>query len=246
MNTKQYDVESAVEARHWWYVNRRRLLADTLARQHMSADALVLDAGCGTGPNLRLLHEGGIRAAALDRSADAVAYCRSKGFARLVQGSLEAMPYPANTFDVVLSTDTMGYLRGTAGLDEMRRVVKPGGIVIITAPALQCLWGHNDDDIGHIHRYNRAELRGMLVRVGLDIEELYYFNYLLFLPIFCARHLMRLTGWRGRSESHMTPGWMNAVLSALFYVDVRTARRVRPLAGVSLMAVARKPRHTPI
>lgn len=243
MSTQQYDVESAVEAHHWWYVNRRRLLAHTLSRLGAPDNALVLDAGCGTGPNLRLLRERGARIAAFDRSHSAVAYCRSKGFTRLARGDLEAMPYLDNTFDVVLSTDTLGYVRGTTALEEMRRVAKPGGAVIVTAPALQCLWGQNDDDIGHIHRYARGELRDLLHAAGLRVEEIFYFNYLLFVPIFCVRALMRWTGWRTRSESHMTPGWMNALLSAIFYADVMTARHVRPPAGVSLMAIARKPAH---
>lgn len=80
MDTSTYDVEAAVEAGHWWFVGRRRLLADVLARHRLSPDLRVLDIGTSTGTNLRLLRDLGFsNRTGLDPSADAIRWCTEKG-----------------------------------------------------------------------------------------------------------------------------------------------------------------------
>ena len=59
MNPGEYAVMAQVEARHWWYRGLRDVLERTLGRPHLALPEhpAVLDAGCGTGENLRLLRD---------------------------------------------------------------------------------------------------------------------------------------------------------------------------------------------
>jgi ubiquinone/menaquinone biosynthesis C-methylase UbiE len=117
---------------------RRRVLA--VAR--IIAGERVLDAGCGTGTLVieaaRLAGSGG-RALGIDPSAEQIARARVKAARQhvaveLSTGVIERLPYPEQTFDVVLSTLMMHHLPLSLkreGLAEIARVLKPGGRLII-------------------------------------------------------------------------------------------------------------------
>jgi hypothetical protein len=76
MNPSTYEVEAEVEASHWWFVARRRLLADLIVRQRIAAHSPVLDIGTSTGTNLRLLRDLGFAdRRGLDMSDDAIRWC---------------------------------------------------------------------------------------------------------------------------------------------------------------------------
>ena len=66
-----YDQMAALDERHWWYVARRKVLADLIRRRvKPSAKARILEIGCGTGHNLAMLGEfGSVDALEVDETA---------------------------------------------------------------------------------------------------------------------------------------------------------------------------------
>ena len=119
-------------------------------------------------------------------------------------------------------------------------VLKPGGTVLITVPAFQSLWGLQDEVSQHRRRYRKA---GLLAKVGdasLAPIRYYYFNYILFGPIWVARQLIRIFRIRVASENQINTPFMNRILAAVFALDTRTAGVLRIPFGVSIILIAKR------
>lgn len=101
--------------------------------------AQVLDLGCGTGPVLSELRRQGIGTRGLDYSGDMLAHARMRlrllglDDSGLEQGDCRATPYPAESFDIVLCLGVISYIENyDPVLDEIDRLLKPGGNVLIS------------------------------------------------------------------------------------------------------------------
>lgn len=243
MELAVYEHEAAVEETHWWFVGRRKLFAWELAKLGIVERARVLDIGTGTGANLRLLRQIGLtRVVGLDRSEEAIRFCESRGFGPVQRGDIRGLPFEDSSFELVLATDVIEHVEeDTQAAAEIRRVLAPGGFALVTVPAFPSLWGLQDDQSHHRRRYRRAELRVLLAQAGLEIRELYYFNYLLFPAIWAGRQVIGLVKPKIESENQVNTPLINRVLGWIFSVDVATAPKLRPPFGVSILAICRRP-----
>ena len=239
MDTSTYAVEAEVEASHWWFVARRRLFADLIARQRLSADARVLDIGTSTGTNLRMLKDLGFsNRRGLDLSDEAIRWCAEKGLGTVEKGDVCNLPFGEGEFDLVLATDIIEHVDDDVrAITEIRRVLAPGGTAIISVPAFQSLWGLQDEVAHHKRRYLKRDLLESIRRAGLTSKESFYFNYVLFVPIWIARQLIRLLRINLDSENQVNTPALNKLLTWIFMLDVATARVVKPPFGVSVVAV---------
>ncbi len=177
----------------------------------------ILDVGCGQG---LLLKKIGQRAAAgsqlfgLDISPKLVGMARENNPGATIEvGDAEAMPYPDGEFDIVCMTEALEHMLDYGrALAEIHRVLKPGGIFIVSVPNRD--WARYDfyDKIRNHsmqpvddHYFRFAEITGYLSGNGLKIERyrgldnLYYYGWkhsvenviALFLP-FLNRRMKRL------------------------------------------------------
>ena len=239
MDVSTYAVEADVEATHWWFVGRRRLLAQLIHRQGVALDARVLDIGTSTGANLRLLKDLGFsNRRGLDLSDEAIRWCAEKGFGRVEKGDVCNLPFGAREFELVLATDIIEHVDDDLrAITEIRRVLAPGGIAIISVPAFRSLWGLQDDVSHHKRRYRKKVLLDLIRRGGLACRDAFYFNYLLFVPIWAARQMIRWLNIRLESENQLNAPAVNRILTWIFMLDVMSARILRPPFGVSIMAL---------
>jgi hypothetical protein len=124
-------------------------------------------------------------------------------------------------------------------LEEICRVLRPDGYALITVAAFPSLWGLQDEVPLYCRRYR---LRTLVKVTGaqLTIIRAYYFNYLLFAPIWTARQIIRLAHFRLRSENEVNSLVVNRVLTTIFRLDVATAPILNPPFGVSALVVAQK------
>ncbi|KAB0269707.1 class I SAM-dependent methyltransferase [Microvirga brassicacearum] len=243
MESGTFASEAVNEASHWWFVGRRRLFAREIIEAKLPRTAKILDVGTSTGTNLRMLRDIGFAdVEGLDFSEEAISYCASKGLGVVKQGDICAMPFPEGTFDLVLATDIIEHVDDDLkALSEIARVLKPGGLALVTVPAFRVLWGLQDRVAQHKRRYVRPELLSRIRKARLHVEKVYYFNYLLFLPIFAARRLIDLFGVQAKSEAELNSRWMNWFLERIFTFDVLSARHIKPPFGVSILAFVSKP-----
>lgn len=243
MEQSVYHSEAELEQRHWWFEGRRRLFARLLKQKNIATDAVILDAGSGTGSNLRMLvDQGFLNIVGLDASPEAIRYCLQKKLPPVHQGFLTALPFPTAHFDLVLATDVLEHLDDDrAGCAEIVRVLRPGGQVLITVPAFESLWGPQDDLSHHKRRYLLPEIARVLKDCGLLVRHAYYFNYLLFPAIWLGRKLLNLMKLQLRSEADINARILNNFLLWIFDLDTRSAPWLKPRFGVSILIWAEAP-----
>jgi SAM-dependent methyltransferase len=242
MDIAAYEIEAEIEGTHWWFAGRRRLFAAEIERTGLDQDAAILDIGTSTGTNLRMLRTLGFgNVQGLDASDEAIRFCAQKGFNTVRKGDLCSMPFASSAFDFVLATDVIEHVDDDAqAMAEIARILKPGGIALITVPTFRCLWGLQDEIAKHKRRYRKSELLALVTSSGMRIERQYYFNYLLFLPIWLGRRLIRLLGCALKSEAEVNSPLVNRLLSIVFAADTKTAPVLSVPFGVSALVLARK------
>jgi SAM-dependent methyltransferase len=242
MKEHTYPIMFRVEQSHWWYTGRRKILADfveQICRRVTDRRPRILDVGCGTGANLLMLSEYG-DAEGVDVSEDALAFCRERGLDKVKLGAAEELPYEDGTFDLVTAFDVVEHIDDDlAGLREMRRVLRPGGRVLLFVPTFMFLWGLQDDVSNHRRRYRLPELQRVLEQAGFEIERTTYANITFFLPILAMRQLMRLTGVKADSENNINVSALNGVLGSVFGAESWILKRMNLPFGVSGLCVAR-------
>jgi SAM-dependent methyltransferase len=231
-----------VEQSHWWYTGRRKILTEfveDICRRVTDRRPRILDVGCGTGANLLMLSKYG-EAEGVDISEDALAFCRERGLDKVRLGAGEELPYEDGTFDLVTALDVVEHMDDDlAGLREMRRVLRPGGRVLLFVPTFMFLWGLQDDVSNHRRRYRLPELRRVLEQAGFEIERTTYANITFFLPILVMRQVMRLTGVKADSENNINVTALNGVLGSMFGAESWILKRMNLPFGVSGLCVAR-------
>jgi SAM-dependent methyltransferase len=243
VETATYQIEAQLERRHWWFQGRRRILDRMLARLDppLPPGARALDVGCGTGANGPVLAARAAFAVGIDASPIPLGLGEPTHGARL-RGDATALPFPPESFDLVVALDVLEHLDDDAGgARELHRVLRPGGVALIFVPALRLLWGLQDDVSHHRRRYGRAQLRALVAAAGLQIQRLTFFNSFLFPPILAARLMMRVLPPRHlHSENELGGPVANAVLGAIFGAEAPLLDRIDLPIGVSLACLARR------
>jgi SAM-dependent methyltransferase len=242
MYEHEYEAMYGLEDVYWWFIARRQLAVEVLAREIAGrADARILDVGCGTGSNLSAFCQLG-RAVGVDMSTDALEFCRQRGIERVALSEIESLPFPDGTFDVVTAMDILEHTDDDlAALGELRRVLRPGGLMLATVPAYGFLWSEHDEALKHRRRYTAHELRNKLTVTNFQIERTSYFITSLFLPIFAMRIHQGLfkKSTHPQTSVRLLPPWLNSGLVRLLGLERRLFRRMNLPFGVSIVALAR-------
>ncbi|MFC4910687.1 class I SAM-dependent methyltransferase [Actinomadura gamaensis] len=231
MDTIEVERVVAVEERNWWYRERRHLVARELRR--LGRPGTGLDVGAAGGGNTRVLLDRGWEAVAVDASPAGVEAARRRGVdARL--GDACDLPFPDASFDFAMALDVLEHIEDDAGAArELARVVRPGGAALVTVPCDMRLWSAHDEALGHVRRYDRADLAEVLTDAGFEIGRLWSWNVLL-RPVVRMRRRAS-TG----CDLEALPGWLDRSLHAV--VAAERALPVGALPGVSLVARLTRP-----
>jgi SAM-dependent methyltransferase len=244
MERGEYDVMFRVEDTHWWYHALHRLIRRSLDWELPDwRKASILDAGCGTGAILELLgnphkHVG------IDLSPDAVAFCRRRGLQNVVQSDVSALPFADASFDAVICSSVLyhQWVKDVGkALQELRRVLRPGGLLLVNLPAYQFLHSAHDDAVFTARRFTRSEVQNLLSGTGLGIRYLTYWTTLLFPIAIVARTLGGSS--TGRDFDAEEPSSLkNRALWMVMTLELWLMRWISLPFGVALFAVAEKPR----
>jgi SAM-dependent methyltransferase len=246
MEREQYAIMARREERHWWYTGMRRVAMAVLAHElNARRDLRVLDAGCGTGGTTVELRRFG-DVVGVDLMWEALEPSRSRGLKKLVRGSIERLPFRDASFDAVTSFEVvyhLGVANDVRALEEMRRVLKPDGLLLLRLPAHDWLRGEHDRLVHTRHRYSPAEVRRKLSDSGFRVDRLTWANALLFPPAVAKRLLERFSS-DGAADAEpdlwQPPPAINAALESAVAVEALVIPRGVPLPfGLSVLAVAR-------
>jgi SAM-dependent methyltransferase len=243
MNAEEYVVMRQQEDTHWWYRALRGAVVRTLQSQMGSAPRL-LDAGCGTGGMMAAVRTAFPRAelTGLDFDEQAVRLSAERGVAdHLLRGSANALPFKTARFDAALSLDVL-YHQGIddgAAFAELKRVLRPGGVLIINLPAFESLRGAHDVAVHTARRYEPHHLRQLAAAQKLEVEHWTCWNTALSPLVWLWRRRGRLAG-SGDSDLRSLPPLLNTVLEGLLRLEWTVAERLSLPFGSSLFAILRK------
>ena len=241
---KAYELQThRAEDRHWWYRGRRRLLDRVISAMVLPPGARILDAGCGSGRNMvELARYGSV--AGVEVSPESAGVARGREVGQVVEGSIGAMPFADDSFELAVCLDVIEHLEDDHGaLVELRRVVAPGGALLVTVPAYPWLWSSHDTINQHRRRYTRRSLLAAAERAGWRAERVTYFNSLLLPVAIAMRALERLRPADSETSPDLwiPPAPLNRLLEQPLHLEAAIIGRnghTLP-AGLSLLALLR-------
>jgi len=246
VDEREYSVIYALEDDHWWYVGLRRLVLSFMdALRPGKENVTVLDAGCGTGGMLAECR--GYNAFGLDISEEAMKFCAMRNLPNVSKGSVSAMPFHDNSFDMLISLDVLyhlGVLDDTRALNEFHRVINHNGILLLNLPAYNFLTSSHDKIIHTRHRYRLRELKAKVESAGFIIERITYRNTLLFpfaAVMRTAKRFLYSAGGVKASDLKPAPTFVNKIFKVLLDLENRLiVSGVNFPFGLSIFCVARK------
>jgi SAM-dependent methyltransferase len=233
-----------LEPRSFWFRGRRELVVRALGRYFANASTF-LEVGCGTGFVLA-----GVEAAypeldltGCDLFSEGLATARVRTRrARLLELDAYDLPFDGE-FDVVGTFDVLEHLDDDVHvLSQLRKVLRPGGGLLVTVPQHPRLWSPVDEWARHRRRYRRAELVAKVRGAGFDLVRATSFVALLLPLLAASRFVQRRVPERVEPFAELrTPPFLNRGLGGAMAVERALIERgVSFPAGGSLLLIARR------
>lgn len=251
METKLYEMHHKLEEKFWYFTYKTKLVREFLRRACYGGPGTkyILDVGCGTGSNIKMLREFG-RVFGVDNNRWALHYCAKRGLANLIQGDSEGrLPVRDGIFDIVTALDILEHVGNEQViLKDIGRILKKGAKLIITVPAFSSLWSNHDKAAGHKRRYIKSDLIKNLISADFTVERCTYFNCFVFFPVFIFRSIFQRPSGRKRKKkaAHLDfdfryPGFLNKIFFLpVSGLELFILRKLDLPFGVSMICVCKK------
>jgi len=149
------------------------------------------------------------------------------------QGYVEDLISP-EPFDTAVAVNVLEHVEHEQGfLEGIRRLLVPGGHLLLFVPALPILYGALDDEVEHFRRYTRKSLAAATRKAGLEPVMDRYVNAIGIIPWFISGRILRR---RTINPAHVR-FYDRFVMPVIRSLEVRW----EPPVGQSLLAVLRRP-----
>jgi SAM-dependent methyltransferase len=245
MDPSEYSLMFSVEDSHWWYRGMASITCSLLDRWYRRGRSLrILDAGCGTGAAMTTYLAQYGRVWGMDIAVEAMRFCRARGAARLTRASVADIPYPDESFDLTTSFDVLSERTVPSDLEalrEIRRVLAPGGRLLVRLPAYEWMRRAHDEVVRTKHRYTRREVETLFRESGFRVEHISYANAVL-LPAVMAKKIGERLFPAARPQSDLTvnAGRLDPFLRTLLASEAPWIARMGLPCGLSILGVGIK------
>lgn len=224
----------------WWY---RAMHGHALrALESLPANACLLDAGCGTGGFLARLRKArpGMELFGLEYAEGAAGRAAAKAGTHIACGTVNALPFPDACFDAVTSLDVISHagVEPAQALAEFRRVLRPGGLLVLNLPGHEWLKSAHDLRVYNARRFERAGARALLESAGFAAPDARHWNSLL-LPLMVLQRKVLAKHDEAASDVTSYPAWLDTSLLTICRLEGALLRAgLRFPAGGSLITTA--------
>jgi SAM-dependent methyltransferase len=235
---------TSVEDHHWWYRERRSIIARELRK--LGKPGRAIEIGAAGGGNSRQMMRMGWDVLATEYLKSGVEIARERGL-NAIQADARDLPVPDASFDLLVAFDVLEHVEEDDRVAaEIHRVLRPGGTALIAVPCDMSLWSAFDVASGHHRRYTKESLRAVVENAGLTVDSLRSWMVLL-RPVVAFR---RRSGGpaevdaNGQGRGHDEVVRMNPLVNSVLH-GIVALERYLPLGarrGVSLMMRAHRPR----
>ena len=233
MEDKAYNDIDNLEDNLWWYRVRREIVTDIIKNINDYNNLSLLDIGCGNGHLLKDSCQYVNKAVGIEKFD----YSKPK-FDNIINIDIFDNTFEDNSFDIITFLDVMEHIEDeNKFLQEVKRLIKYNGTIIITVPAYQWLFSNSDIFYGHYRRYNSKTLRKVLEDNGLEIQKLSYMNFFLF-PLFALVRIIDKVFNRKKfeyGESKLT----NTILYNIFHIEKYLLKKFNLPFGSSLLTICK-------
>ena len=223
-----------IEQKHFWFQGRRKLVFWLLKNHLPSSSSILLDLGCGTGQFLSGISKSDIQCVGFDMRAEGLIGLSKKNCNRLLlaQANVGNVPLRDGTVDCVIMLDVLEHVSDQIALEEVVRILKPGGVLILTVPAFPMLWSYRDEDAGHLRRYTRKRLHTTLTAAGLTVRNVFFYQFFLFPVVMISRWFGRR--WRAiRDMEEQQLPLLNKLMAIINRIEVGGIR-IRPSLSLGI------------
>lgn len=259
-NPKWFSLLAEIEQKHFWHRGRLQFLLRTLKPYFQAlptnAAASAIDIGAGAGGFIKgLRSEYGSLFSELavgDSSEEALNACKTKLPSSVSCYQLDVYQLLwKDRWDVIFMLDVVEHLENDLGaMHEVYRALRPGGLLVMTAPAFEKLWSQNDVFVGHKRRYTKRSFDTLAKSAGFKTLRLAYFCFFLSPLVYLSRLRSPRIDARDAAavesyveRTHRVPSaWMNTPLRMIFEMESRLASLVDFPWGTSVLGIFEKPR----
>lgn len=253
MNPDEYEIMARTEGELWWYRGLRGTLKALLDRHGntLGEQPVVLDAGCGTGANLRFMQDY-FRDAILsgfDLNPVSLQNTRLKNPELDIYESDICQPILHHeAYDLITSMDVIyipGIERAFDGMKKMADALKPGGLFVINTPAFKWLFSEHDRAVHTTERHHAKEMKQLAANLGLECLYVSYRCFYLF-PLIVLARLPTMFGrapdsQHAKSDTVLPNPLINSLFTTVMNIENFGSRcGIRYPWGSSVILVARK------
>ena len=258
-NETGFDVLIQMQREHFWYRGRHKLLLNVLkkeiSRHYGKAEGLrAIDMGGGCGGWLEYIHtynSGMFRELALgDSSIRALSLAEPvvASFATRYQIDLLDLGW-CEEWDIVFLLDVLEHIRDHEEvLRQVRRSMRPGGLLFVTTPALKFFWTYNDELSQHQRRYSKQDFRALGNQAHLELLRTEYFMFFLSPALLLSRILLRPSASATPKQlqdhlarTHSIPAKsINELFAKIFSLEATMVEFINFPWGTSILAVFKR------
>ncbi|OIQ18392.1 MAG: hypothetical protein BM556_09020 [Bacteriovorax sp. MedPE-SWde] len=243
MNIEEYQRNYDLEKNYWFFVGMHKMIMNLVGSSPLKKH---VDIGCGTGGLLETLSTQTEELYGFDISDEALKFCKQRGYPEhlLIKGDGVALPFEDNSFDSVTAIGVIEHIEDDQKfIEELYRILKPGGELVMVTSSFQLLWSSHDVANHHIRRYTLTGLSKQMRMSGFQQLKLSHFNFFLFPAIAFVLIMDRFFTKKG-AEERILPipnKLINGILTSILSVEALLMKWVRLPFGISLIGKFKKP-----